>query len=268
MKPLRSFLLYFLFLSAAYLFVWPYATVVYEGTVLLHLFGGVLFLLLGLPFLWQKISCGDAAERLAWLLIAIGGVIGVVLVFTGTPRSRFPLLYAHIMACLAGGVVLVAAWAGRRGWLVGSSARAALRCGFSLALAAGLAAGAWWVRTVPFERAYRIANPAIAPASMDSEGDGPSGPFFPSSAQTPEQMRIAKEYFMESQSCERCHSDIYKQWQSSMHHFSSFNNQWYRKSIEYMQDTLASSPHDGARGATILRCFSAANLTSRFATWK
>ncbi len=51
-------------------------------------------------------------------------------------------------------------------------------------------------------------------------------------------MRIAKEYFMESQSCERCHSDIYKQWQSSMHHFSSFNNQWYRKSIEYMQDTI------------------------------
>ena len=55
-------------------------------------------------------------------------------------------------------------------------------------------------------------------------------------------MRIAKEYFMESQSCERCHSDIYKQWQSSMHHFSSFNNQWYRKSIEYMQDTIGIKP--------------------------
>jgi len=41
---------------------------------------------------------------------------------------------------------------------------------------------------------------------------------------------------MQSQACERCHSDIYKQWNSSAHHFSSFNNQWYRKSIEYMQD--------------------------------
>jgi len=47
---------------------------------------------------------------------------------------------------------------------------------------------------------------------------------------------IPAKYFMQSQACERCHSDIYKQWNSSAHHFSSFNNQWYRKSIEYMQD--------------------------------
>jgi Flp pilus assembly protein TadD len=41
---------------------------------------------------------------------------------------------------------------------------------------------------------------------------------------------------MESQACQRCHPDIYAQWTSSAHRFSSFNNQWYRKSIEYMQD--------------------------------
>ncbi|MGB9336282.1 MAG: multiheme c-type cytochrome, partial [Candidatus Acidiferrales bacterium] len=242
MNRFRSFLLYFLFLSAAYLFGWPYATVIYEGTVLLHLLAGVAFLLLGLPFLWRKVASGNSSERAAWLLIAAGGVIGIALVFTGTPRSRFPLLYAHIGASLVGGVILAAAWAGRRGWLAGSATHAALRYAFGFVLAAAVTAGAWWLRTVPFERANRIENPRIAPASMDSEGDGPQGPFFPSSAQTPEQMRIAKEYFMESQSCERCHSDIYKQWQSSMHHFSSFNNQWYRKSIEYMQDTIGIKP--------------------------
>ena len=48
--------------------------------------------------------------------------------------------------------------------------------------------------------------------------------------------KIPAKFFMESDACERCHQDIYKQWQSSAHHFSSFNNQWYRKSIEYMQD--------------------------------
>src|SRR5439155_394187 len=47
---------------------------------------------------------------------------------------------------------------------------------------------------------------------------------------------IPSKYFMKSDACQRCHADIYKQWDSSMHHFSSFNNQWYRKSIEYMQD--------------------------------
>jgi tetratricopeptide (TPR) repeat protein len=47
---------------------------------------------------------------------------------------------------------------------------------------------------------------------------------------------------MESDSCKRCHEDIYNQWFSSAHHFSSFNNQWYRKSIEYMQDTIGTRP--------------------------
>jgi len=72
--------------------------------------------------------------------------------------------------------------------------------------------------------------------TMDGEGDGPNGKFFPSSAQTRDGKNIPAKYFMQSQACERCHSDIYKQWNSSAHHFSSFNNQWYRKSIEYMQD--------------------------------
>jgi tetratricopeptide (TPR) repeat protein len=71
---------------------------------------------------------------------------------------------------------------------------------------------------------------------MDGEGDGPGGKFFPSSVQTRDGKNIPAKYFMQSQACERCHSDVYKQWNSSAHHFSSFNNQWYRKSIEYMQD--------------------------------
>ena len=53
---------------------------------------------------------------------------------------------------------------------------------------------------------------------------------------------------MESQSCERCHADIYKQWQSSAHHFSSFNNAWYRKSIEYMQDVVGVKPSKWCAG--------------------
>ena len=102
--------------------------------------------------------------------------------------------------------------------------------------------GTWWMRTVPWERAHRIENPTIAPGSMDSEGDGPSGPFFPSSAQTAHGGEIPANYFTESDSCQRCHADIYKEWQSSAHHFSSFNNAWYRKSIEYMQDTVGILP--------------------------
>ena len=47
---------------------------------------------------------------------------------------------------------------------------------------------------------------------------------------------------MESEKCQRCHQDIYGQWSSSAHRFSSFNNQWYRKSIEYMQEVVGTTP--------------------------
>ena len=87
-----------------------------------------------------------------------------------------------------------------------------------------------------------IKNPALPPETMNGEGDGPSGPFFPSSAQVYGGQKIPSKFFMESDSCKRCHEDIYNQWNSSAHHFSSFNNQWYRKSIEYMQDTVGTKP--------------------------
>jgi Tfp pilus assembly protein PilF len=87
-----------------------------------------------------------------------------------------------------------------------------------------------------------IANPALPPLSMDGEGPGPASPFFPSSADTNTGKIIPANFFMTSAVCGRCHKDIYEQWNSSAHHFSSFNNQWYRKSIEYMQDVVGTKP--------------------------
>jgi tetratricopeptide (TPR) repeat protein len=72
---------------------------------------------------------------------------------------------------------------------------------------------------------------------MDGEGGGPESPFFPSSSTTNVGGVIPSEFFLDSEACAECHEDIYEQWNSSMHHFSSFNNQFYRKSIEYMQET-------------------------------
>ena len=60
--------------------------------------------------------------------------------------------------------------------------------------------------------------------------------------------KIPSKFFMESDACERCHQDIFKQWNSSAHHFSSFNNQWYRKSIEYMQDVNGVKPSKWCAG--------------------
>ncbi len=87
-----------------------------------------------------------------------------------------------------------------------------------------------------------IRNPATAPLSMIQEGGGVGSLAFPSSAQTSNGQTIPADFFMDSKACKRCHADIYRQWESSMHHYSSFNNQWYRKAIEYMQDTVGVKP--------------------------
>ena len=76
----------------------------------------------------------------------------------------------------------------------------------------------------------------------------PRAPFFPSSAGTNVGGTIPSNFFMTSQTCARCHEEIYKQWSSSAHHFSSFNNQWYRKSIEYMQDVVGTQPSKWCAG--------------------
>ena len=55
-------------------------------------------------------------------------------------------------------------------------------------------------------------------------------------------------FFMESKKCGECHKDIYEQWKSSAHHFASFNNQFYRKSIEYMQSVVGTKPSKWCAG--------------------
>ena len=247
-RRLRAVLLAALFLTAAYLFAWPSANVPYFAAVILHLVAGIVLLVFLVFGLRGILRTASAVSQIGWILIAIGGVLGAVLIKTGTRRDEWPLLYTHIGTCVAGGAFLASAWAGKHGFLARDRAAGALRTAMFIAAAALAVSSAWWIRTVPWERAHRIENPAIAPGTMNGEGDGPGGPFFPSSAQTAHGGEIPANYFTESDSCQRCHADIYKQWQSSAHHFSSFNNAWYRKSIEYMQDTVGVQPSKWCAG--------------------
>jgi tetratricopeptide (TPR) repeat protein len=238
-QRLLSLLIIFLFATAVYLYVFPQANVPYAGAVLAHAFLGVLavaLLLFMLPGIWNR---AGNVERTGLLLIVVGGVLGVALIRLGTSRPELRVFYAHILVCLAGCAFIVFCRAADRSWLLG---RPALRASTILLLFAALGAGGWYVRTVRFQSSARIQNPMLPPVSMDGEGDGPNGKFFPSSAQVKGGGNIPSRFFMESESCKRCHEDIYNQWNSSAHHFSSFNNQWYRKSVEYMQEVVGTKP--------------------------
>jgi tetratricopeptide (TPR) repeat protein len=234
--------------SAVYLYGFPSANLPYIFVVLFHLAAGILLTILLLPFLVKLLRTSTLATRFGWLCLAVGAVTGVTLVYTGTPLSMKWLLGAHILACVSGVTLLAGAWMASRGWLGNGSVQIALRSAALVLVVAEISAGAWWYRTYAWNNAFRIENPAISPATMDNEGDGPKGKFFPSSAQTKGGVNIPAKYFMQSEACERCHQDIYKQWYSSAHHFSSFNNQWYRKSIEYMQDVVGVRPSKWCAG--------------------
>ena len=233
-----SWLLVFLVISAAYLYAFPQATIFYAGIVLLHALAGVVTALLLFLELVKLLRHGSLLARAGWLFFAASAVLGLILIKTGTPRAEWKWLYLHILVSLLGIGLIVADWLGKNSEL---NSTAALRAGISLLVLASLAYGARYVRESWQTRA-RIENPTMPPGNMSGEGDGPQGSFFPSSAQVYGKQKIPSKFFMESDSCKRCHEDIYNQWFSSAHHFSSFNNQWYRKAIEYMQDTVGTQP--------------------------
>jgi tetratricopeptide (TPR) repeat protein len=236
-----SWLLPFLVISAAYLYIFPQPTIFYAGVVLLHALGGVVALIPLIFTLLRNFRTGSMLARVGWLLIAAGAILGLILIKTGTPRTEWKWLYLHIAISLAGVGLLAAEWLGKRGWLSATFASAALRSAICLVALASFAYGARYIRE-SWQTHGRIENPHMPPDNMNGEGDGPEGSFFPSSAQVYGKQKIPSKFFMESESCKRCHEDIYNQWFSSAHHFSSFNNQWYRKSIEYMQDTIGTKP--------------------------
>ncbi|HTW58563.1 MAG TPA: tetratricopeptide repeat protein [Terriglobales bacterium] len=245
-----SWLVPFLAVSAAYLYAFPQPTIFYAGVVLLHAAAGLLATLLLLRALFRLLRSGSFSSRAGWFLIALGAIVGVVLIKTGTSRAEWNKLYLHIVVSLAGVGLLLADWLSRKGASQASvetrpaqsgAIFAAMRVALCFVVLAGLGYGAQYLRDT-WQTRNRIENPAMPPDSMNGEGDGPEGSFFPSSAQVYGKQKIPSKFFMESDSCKRCHEDIYNQWFSSAHHFSSFNNQWYRKSIEYMQDTIGTKP--------------------------
>ncbi len=237
-----SGLLVFLSLSAVYLYAFPQTNLIYPIVVLLHAMAGVVATGMLLIFLSRRLQQESFIARTGWVLVVAGGILGLVLLKTGTPRSEWNWLYSHILISSVGIAILLAEWAGKRGWLGSGTSGAIARVAICFALPAAIGYGACYLRESRWQNRARIENPAMPPATMNDEGDGPEGHFFPSSAQVYGKKKIPSKFFMESDSCKRCHEDVYNQWFSSVHHFSSFNNQWYRKSIEYMQDTVGTKP--------------------------
>jgi hypothetical protein len=233
--------------NSAYLYALPSPTLFYYTNVGLHLFIGLGFVIGGGMFALRAVRMGSSSS--GFLLIGAAVVLaasvgfGGWIAFTGATRAHQAAVNAHVLSGV-GGLLLLAAWS------VSRSPRSTAAVALAVSVV-GLILLAAAVRPA-VERSrqarHRIQNPSVPPATMNAEGGGPQSPFFPSSAKTNVGGIIPANFFMTSASCGRCHKDIYDQWNSSAHHFSSFNNQWYRKSIEYMQDTVGTQPSKWCAG--------------------
>lgn len=240
-------LLIALLINSGYIWAFADPTVFYVGNVLAHLgLGTVLFL----AFVWQWLRHPELRDgtALAGLAFGVAFSIGIYLAATENTSPKANILLAHIVAAIAGVLLLTPfLWRKARhygyGW-VSYRKYYALAALFLVAFPAGVAL---YERRFPDPRA-RIRNPEHPPLSMEGEGGGPRSPFFPSSARTNVGGTIPSNFFMDSARCGECHKDIYEQWKSSMHHFASFNNQFYRKSIEYMQEVVGTKPSKWCAG--------------------
>lgn len=203
-----------LIVNSAYLVAFPQPSIFYMANVVLHLLLGIGLMVAALVLL----------RRFGWpgAILLVAGLPAIYLAIRGNTLDRRTILWLHIaLAVIA--VIAIGLRSGRAYWIAASM----------LILLPATAAVYKRMHPNPDDR---IVNPVSPPLSMDEEGAGARSPFAPSSAQTDTGNIIPSNFFMDSEACGQCHKDIYEQWKSSAHHFASFNNQFYRKSIEYMQD--------------------------------
>jgi Tfp pilus assembly protein PilF len=232
-----------LLVNTAYLTAFASPTVFYMTNVMVHF---VLGLVLAVAFAVLLARRPDLRRGLlpAAVLFGVSLLAGLWLAWAGNVLQTRPVFWAHVVASGLG-VAALGAWLWRR-----KAGSPRFRQAFATAVILMVvlpAAAALWRKTYP-NPSHRIYNPLIVPTAMTEEGGGPSSPFFPSSAKTNVGGIIPSNFFMDSETCGECHQDIFEQWNSSAHHFASFNNQFYRKSIEYMQDVIGPQPSKWCAG--------------------
>lgn len=222
-----------LVLNASYLAAFAEPSLFYMSNVLLHVGLGLGLFVAAVPLAIRLVRSRPTQTQPLWGLavavLAVCGVTGIYLVVAGNLSPMRPVLVAHIAAGVVG-LVVVAVTLGSR----------ALKYLAVIAVAFPFLAA-------PFDGGEeREVNQSLPPATMAGEAmGGADGPFFPSSARTADGNVVPQSrFFMESETCGRsgCHVDVYEQWEPSAHHFASFNNQWYRKSVEYMQSVVGVTP--------------------------
>ena len=235
MRKFSIYVFLILLLNSAYLFSFGEPTLFYILNVLFHLALGIVLIIPFSIYLYQKFNILSPYGRVGVFGLLVGIASGVSLMIVGATTPFRWILITHIISISIGSLLFCI-------HLLKDSSSLSPRfknviigvliCVVFFPIGAKLSQ-----HYFPNED-YLVKNPVLPPTSMYDEGGGTTGHFFPASVETETGNLIPTDFFLTSKTCatKGCHPDIFRQWDESAHHFSSFNNQWYRKSIVYMQD--------------------------------
>ena len=266
LSRLKTLAPFFVLISGGYLFIANRASgpprveasaFLYEGLLLIHLVVGLLLFLRSLVHLGKSLKKAKEQKgavgvlgKLTGLSLALTLITGVIYIGFGFGWLPFALRPAlrlthdvSTLCFLVFGLLFVVAKAKKSD--SGASERVQAKSTVKMGFVLGLPFVALLLYTIYAPNpSKQIVNPALPPKTAFLEGDGKGGHFFPASVQSVNNQFFPAEYYTDSKSCgeKGCHPDIYEQWTHSAHRRSSFNNQWYRKSIEYMQEVVGTEP--------------------------
>ncbi len=199
----------------------------FMAMLLLHL---ALGLLLSIPFFAfafthakRMIRMRNLRAKYAGLAIASLAVIvtttGLLMTFKGATIRNRPIYLAHVLATPA---ALIAFILHRRAHTHKMAFRKVV---------------AWGGAVAGFLAIMAVLHLTEKPPRRVVNRNGDTQ-YFLSSAETFDQGLLDPVKLSANSYCRECHPGSYDRWEKSAHHFSSFNNPFYRRSIELMADTV------------------------------
>ena len=199
----------------------------FMAMLLLHLALGIL---LSIPFFVfaftharKMIRTRNVRARTAGLAIATLAILvtvtGLLMTFKGATIKNRPIYLAHV---LASPLALIAFILHRRA----HSHQMAFKKLF-----------AWGGGVAGFLAVMALIHVTEKPPQRIVNRNGDTQ-YFLSSAETFDQGLLDPAKLSANSYCQECHPKSYERWAKSAHHFSSFNNPFYRRSVELMADKV------------------------------
>ena len=241
MRKLSLIIFLILLINSAYLFSFGEPTLFYIFNVLFHVGLGVILIIPFSIYTYRQFKQIPILGQIGIIGIAVGIISGGYLMIVGATTPYRWLLITHIVSVSTGSILLCVHLLRDKDLLTPLFKKISIGV---LTVVVLFPIGAKLTQHYLPNETYLVENPALPPTSMYEEGGGTTGHFFPASVETETGDLIPTDFFLTSETCatKGCHPDIYRQWNESAHHFSSFNNQWYRKSIIYMQEVNGIQP--------------------------